>query len=426
MSRTSTYDSNAPSRFSPARGANVWAKAGVVGILASILFAGSAFHPPVKPAMTVVIDPGHGGSDPGNLGTGRYSKVEKDITLAVALKTAAYIKERIPSVQVIMTRMGDTYPTLPERVRLANDNEADLLMSIHCDAFAKSSANGSATFVMGLEKSEASLRVAQKENAVLFEQGGAEALGFDPDDPDTFIALALRQEIYLDRSLHLANLIQTQFRERVGRKDRGVRQADYYVTAFTNMPSVLVELGFLTNPDEEDYLLSTQGQDYMASALFRAFRDYADHWFSLESAVQDSPGHDGNGVHSNAGGDVPSDLPPEPKSDSGQPENTEQAAPPAWFNTLTSGCTKGICFTVQAASSRSGAPLQSEGFDIPHVTSERSRGVHKYRVGSSPSYEDACRMRDTLRLNGFPDAFVVAFEDGTRIPLEDAIRRQRK
>ena len=114
-----------------------------------------------------------------------------------------------------------------------------------------------------------------------------DARGFDPDDPDTFIALALKQEIYLGRSLQLAELIQTQFRERVGRKDRGVRQAPYYVTAYSNMPSVLVELGFLTNPKEEDFLHSEQGQDYMSSALFRAFRDYAKQWFSLEAAVQD-------------------------------------------------------------------------------------------------------------------------------------------
>ena len=156
---------------------------------------------------------------------------------------------------------------LPDRVRMANEAEADLLLSIHCDSFEKSSAIGSSTFVMGLGKSEASLRVASKENAAIFQENSSEAKGFDPNDPDTFIALALKQEIYLERSLQLADLIQTQFRERVGRKDRGVRQAGYYVTAYANMPSVLVELGFLTNPKEEDFLRSEKGQDYMASAL---------------------------------------------------------------------------------------------------------------------------------------------------------------
>lgn len=363
--------------------------------------------------MTVVIDAGHGGRDPGNLGTGRYPTVEKDITLAVSLKTAAYIEERIPGVRVIMTRNGDTYPELPDRVRIANDNQADLLMSIHCDSFSKSSAKGSSSFVMGLGKSEASLRVAQKENAVLFEQGGKEALGFDPDDPDTFIALALKQEIYLERSLQFANLIQTQFRERVGRKDRGVRQADYYVTAYANMPSVLVELGFLTNPDEEDFLRSEKGQDYMASALFRAFRDYAEHWFNLESAVQKAPDNK-----------TPEKTDSEITEQDAEGPGDERPAPP-WFSEIKSDCAGDLCFTVQAASSRKGGALEVQGHNVPFVTTEKVRGVHKYRVGSTHSYEDACRMRDTLRKNGFADAFVVAFENGTRIPLENALGQKR-
>lgn len=364
--------------------------------------------------MTVVIDAGHGGKDPGNLGTGRYRSTEKDITLAVALKTAEYIEERIPGVRTILTRNGDTYPSLPDRVRIANDARADLLLSIHCDAFAKPAAQGSSTFVMGLDKSEASLRVSAQENATLFETDRDAAHAFDPNDPDTFIALALKQEIYLDRSLELANLIQTQFRDRVGRKDRGVRQAPYYVTAYASMPSVLVELGFLTNPDEEDFLQSEQGQDYMASALFRAFRTYAEHWFSLESAVAAAPmEEDANRQHST-------------DSSSAVDATGASASPPAWFGTIVADGAEGLCFKVQAASSRKPPPLlDAQGRAIPHVTSEKVGGVHKYRIGSSPSYAVACRMRDTLRLNGFPDAFVVAFEGDQRIPLEDAIRRQR-
>lgn len=371
--------------------------------------------------MTVVIDAGHGGKDPGNLGTGRYKTAEKDITLAVAHKTATYIEERVPGVRIVMTRDGDTYPTLPDRVRIANEAEADLLLSIHCDSFEKASAVGSSTFVMGLGKSEASLRVASKENAAIFQESSSETKGFDPNDPDTFIALALKQEIYLERSLQLADLIQTQFRDRVGRKDRGVRQAGYYVTAYANMPSVLVELGFLTNPKEEDFLRSEQGQDYMASALFRAFRSYAETWFSLESALA-----------------PPSNSPeqnqvPEPDRTPEEPAASENKAPeitapktPTWFNTLTNTCNQGICFTVQATSSRRGGPLlDGQGNTIPCTTSTKAGGVHKYRVGSSPSYAVACQMRDTLRLKGFPDAFVVAFEEGSRIPLEQAIKKQR-
>lgn len=370
----------------------------------AILFLGSAFEPPTQPAMVVVIDAGHGGKDPGNLGTGRYKTAEKDITLAVAKKTAAYITERVPEVKVIMTRTGDTYPTVPGRVRIANEAKADLLLSIHCDSFTKSTAKGSSSWVMGLDISEESLRIEQKENAALYEDTPDAEESFDPDDPDTFIALALKQQIYLDRSLELADLIQTQFRERVGRKDRGVRQARYYVTAYANMPSVLVELGFLTNPVEEDFLRSEQGQDYMASALFRSFRTYADRWFTLNSAVE-------------------SQALPVPEVEPGTPIVTAQ---PAWLAGVQNDCVEGICFSVQAASNRSGEPLvDGAGHEIPHVVKQTFGTVYKYRVGSTPSYAEACRLRDNLRKNGFPDAFVLAFDGDKRIALDKALNQTR-
>ena len=371
---------------------------------AAILFLSSAFEPPIEPAMVVVIDAGHGGKDPGNLGTGRYKTAEKDITLAVAKKTAAYITERVPEVKVIMTRTGDTYPTVPGRVRIANEAKADLLLSIHCDSFTKSTAKGSSSWVMGLDISEESLRIEQKENAALYEDTPDAAENFDPDDPDTFIALALKQQIYLDRSLELADLIQTQFRERLGRKDRGVRQARYYVTAYANMPSVLVELGFLTNPVEEDFLRSEQGQDYMASALFRSFRTYADRWFTLNSAVE-------------------SQALPVPEVEPDAPVVTDQ---PAWLSNVQNDCVEGICFSVQAASNRSGAPLVDDtGHEIPHVVKQTFGNVYKYRVGSTSSYAEACRLRDNLRKNGFPDAFVLAFDGEQRIALDKALNQTR-
>ena len=418
-------------RPSPSSGVNAERRAKpkpfVFAAIAGVLLAGSAFHPPAEPAMTVVIDAGHGGRDPGNLGTGRYKIAEKDITLAVAKKTAAYIEERIPGVRVIMTRTDDTYPELSERVRVANDAQADLLLSIHCDSFNKSTVTGSSTFVMGLDKSEASLRVAAKENAAVFE--GTDTQGFDPDDPDTFIALALKQEIYLGRSLQLAELIQTQFRERVGRKDRGVRQAPYYVTAYSNMPSVLVELGFLTNPKEEDFLHSEQGQDYMSSALFRAFRDYAKQWFSLEAAMEESESPDSGDSGSEAHQASP---PSQDGANSPNDENRQDTAvddPPAapnWHAELSADCNQTVCFSVQAASNRRGGPLTGpEGRAVPHTVEQQIGAVHKYRVGSSASYSEACRMRDTLRKNGFPDAFVVAFEEGIRIPLETALKKAK-
>ena len=161
----------------------------------------------------------------------------------------------MPDVEVILTRKDDSFPKLNTRVKIANDAGGSYLFSIHCDAFRSPNARGCGTYVMGMHKTEESLRVAMQENASIYKEDDYAQTyeGFDPKDPDTYIALALRQNIYLDKSLELGALIQTQFRERVGRKDRGVRQAGYYVISYTSMPSVLVELGFLTNKDEEDF-----------------------------------------------------------------------------------------------------------------------------------------------------------------------------
>ena len=241
------------------------------------LFVGYTPERPSGAIQTIVLDAGHGGYDPGNLGTGRYKTTEKDITLDVTLQVAKYLEEAFPGINIVLTRDDDSYPELEERVRIANDNEADLFVSIHCDAFTRESAKGSSTFVMGMHRSEEALRIAMKENASIFNEKDYEKrYNFDPNDPDTYIALTLRQNTYLDQSLLLSSKIQTQFRERVGRADRGVRQAGYYVICFTAMPSVLVELGFLTNKLEEDFLNSQKGKDYMSSAIFRAIREYKD------------------------------------------------------------------------------------------------------------------------------------------------------
>ena len=221
------------------------AKQRVMAACVALVTACAAFAP-APPVLTLVLDAGHGGKDPGNLGTGRYATTEKDITLDVTLQLGAYIEENLPEVKVIYTRKDDSFPALRERVRIANEAQADLFVSIHCDAFDNAGARGSSTYVMGMHKSEESLRVAMRENASMFKEEGYERNydGFDPNDPDTYIALSLRQNVNLDASLTLGAAIQQQFKERVGRRDRGVKQAGFYVISYTTMPSTLVELGF--------------------------------------------------------------------------------------------------------------------------------------------------------------------------------------
>lgn len=351
-------------------------------ILSGILvwIAGAISFAPAEPEMVLVIDAGHGGSDPGNLGTGRYTTTEKDITLDVALKLQAYIEERMPEVKIVMTRTDDSYPTLKERVQVANSHRADLFISIHCDAFTKPSAFGSSTFVMGMHKNEEALRVAQQENSAIYREANHEEdyAGFDPKDPDTFIALALKQSVYQNSSLGLAAKIQTQFRDRVSRKDRGVRQAGYYVISFTQMPSVLVELGFLTHPGEEDFLNQEESKSYMASAIFRAFRDWR--------AERHIASH------------VPPEVHPAPAMPS-----------PARFPSPSPA--DGRTFRVQVCASETPLSKEDERFQGFTTVVEYLRGgLYKYAIGQSSSRNEAEALKKQLRAGAFPDAFVVEFD----------------
>ena len=370
----------------------------------------------------VVIDAGHGGKDPGNLGTGRFKTTEKDITLEVSKLVGNYISEAFPEVEIIYTRTGDSYPSLNDRVEIANESQADLFISIHCDAFTKPSAKGSGTFVMGMHKSEESLRVAMKENASIYMEDDYESKygGFDPKDPDTYIALTLRQNAYLDQSLNLSKRIQDQFRERVGRVDRGVRQAGYYVICFTTMPSVLVELGFLTNAEEEDFLNSEKGKTYMASAIFRAFRDYKNELEGIEAVVLDEQEKIIDEVKVQ-------DPPVVEQEDKHQPEKEKpeenKTSTTNWRASIVQEhIRKGVKFQVQILTSSNAIEKTSSEFNgLTDVDEYISNGLYKYAVGSTSNYKKAQEMQKTLRDHGFPGAFVIAFKNGERVGLNEAL-----
>ena len=229
----------------------------------------------------VVIDAGHGGKDNGC--SGKHTK-EKSITLAIALKLGKYIEDNLPDVKVIYTRKNDYFVELHERAALANRNNADLFISVHCNA-SSPSAYGTETYVMGVDKSHENLEVARRENAVvLLENDYKEKYdGFDLDNPENEIIFSLYQNAYLDQSIQLAAFIENQFKTRAKRRSRGVRQESFLVLYKTAMPSVLVETGFLTNSKEEKYLKSETGQSYVASAIYRAFKEYKE---NLEGGSQ--------------------------------------------------------------------------------------------------------------------------------------------
>jgi len=375
------------------------AKQRVFAACVALVVACAAFAP-APPVLTLVLDAGHGGKDPGNLGTGRYKTTEKDVTLDVTLKLGGYIEENLPEVKVIYTRKDDSFPGLQERVRIANEAQADLFISIHCDAFTDKGARGAGTYVMGMHKSEESLRVAMRENASMFKEDGYESNydGFDPNDPDTYIALALRQNVNLDASLTLGAAIQQQFRERVGRRDRGVKQAGFYVISYTSMPSTLVELGFLTNPEEEDFLQSDEGKSYLASAIYRAFRDT----YLASRAAERDPTPDPEPAP-----DPKLELEPEPEPAT-QAEPEAKNEPEVWFGVQI--------LTTESALSPNSPELRGHSEAKPYIR----HGLHKYVTGHYAHPDHAHEAKTALRAEGFEGAFVVAFEGDTQIPMSRA------
>jgi len=324
----------------------------------------------------VVIDAGHGGKDPGALG--KYSK-EKDIALAIALKTGSYIEKNLPDVEVIYTRKTDVFIELHNRARIANENEADLFISIHCNANNSSKPYGTETYVMGLHKSQANLEVAKLENAAILKEEDYSDMynGFDPSRDEDYIALTMFQHAYQENSLSLASMVQDQFRERAKLKDRGVWQAGFWVLYKTAMPAILIETGFISNPNDEKYLRSEEGQSYIASAIYRAVRDY-------KNIIED-PGNRA---------EIARDIPVPPQAD--------------------------IRFRVQFASSSRQKPLDKFK-DIANVKVYQHNGMYKYTSGNHTSFAEAIKLQNEIRSHRkYKDAFIVAFKDGDRIDVETA------
>ncbi len=237
------------------------------------------FHPGLQglsaseKTWIIVIDPGHGGKDPGAIGS---TSREKDITLAIALKAGEYLEKNLKNVKVLYTRKSDVFVELRDRAEFANRNKADLFISIHANWAGAKNIRGTETYVMGIAKDEQNLEVAMKENEVILREDdfSTKYEGFDPKSAESYIMFASMQNIFHEQSTGLASNVQSQFKNRTGRFDRGVKQAGFWVLYMTTMPSVLIETGFITNADEEKYLASKEGQEFIASAIFRASRDY--------------------------------------------------------------------------------------------------------------------------------------------------------
>jgi N-acetylmuramoyl-L-alanine amidase len=348
----------------------------------------------------VVLDAGHGGKDPGCIGS---KTKEKDITLSIVLKLGKLIETNFPDVKVIYTRNTDVFVELYNRAQIANQNKADLFISIHCNANPSKTPFGVETYVMGLHKSQANLDVAKKENStILLEDDYSNKYdGFDPNSSEANIIFSLYQNAFLDQSLNLASKVQKQTKSKLGLFDRGVKQAGFLVLYKTTMPGILIESGFLSNAKDEEFLSTAKGQEYMASAIYSAFKGYKE---ELE----------GNTAQQSTNSDIIDST-----------YYKKITVKPDSLQNITAK--KEIFFKVQFAASPAKKSLTSPDFkSVQDVQEYFHNGMYKYVAGYCKTLSEANILLKKIQDAGFKDAFVVAFVNGERISAQEAVKLIKK
>ncbi|MDG2139178.1 MAG: N-acetylmuramoyl-L-alanine amidase [Flavobacteriales bacterium] len=348
---------------------------------------------------TIVIDPGHGGKDSGTMGTKRFKIYEKHVALAVSLKLGAYIKKAFPEINIVYTREKDVFLELNERTEFANNANADLFISIHCDGFTNPKPFGASVFVMGMSKLKANMDVAMRENSAIYLEDNYQQKyeGFDPKSPESYIVFSLMQNTCLNQSLKIAEEVEKEFSTRANRKSRGVKQAPFYVISRTNMPSILIECGFLTNPKEEEYLHSEIGQDYIASAIFRAVRSYKESIDVIKEDISKEEVFSSDEIKAET-------IEPKRKSDEVIIE---------------------LLYKIQIGTFLK-SMLNNQQFIDLKAEEVMINGTYKYFVKSGNNKEHADKLKNKLRELGFNGAFIVAFFDGKQISTKEALNLQNK
>jgi N-acetylmuramoyl-L-alanine amidase len=358
----------------------------------SLLFVNGPTVFASEKTWVIVIDAGHGGKDPGAIGS--ISK-EKNINLAIALKTGEYLEQNLKNVRVLYTRKTDVFMELRDRPEFANKNKADLFISIHSNWISKSSIKGTETWIMGPAQDDENLEVAMKENEVILleDDFSTKYEGFDPKSPDSYIMFTVMQNTFKTQSTWLASNIQSQFKNRAGRVDRGVKQAGFWVLYMTTMPSVLIETGFITNAEEEKFLVSKEGQDYIASAIFRAARDYIN---EIDKKSQISTSADADTTVA---------------TDTSDAENIP--------------VTDELRFMIQITSSTEKKELIPENFKgIKDVKEISLDSRFRYTTGSFADYFEAVEYRKKITTL-YPDAFVIAVKNDKVLPLQEALKSKQ-
>ena len=348
----------------------------------------------------VVIDPGHGGKDWGaSMGKAK----EKDIVLDIALKLGDIIKINYPNVKIIYTRKTDVFIPLHQRANIANKNKADLFISIHVNGVDNKSVRGTETFVLGQHRSKDNLNVAKKENAViLLEDDYSKTYeGFDPNSPESYIMFELVQDEYLEQSVMFASAIQKQFREQANRVDRSVKQAGFLVLRRTTMPSVLIETGFLSHTSERNYLLSESGKTNLASAIFKAFKEY-------KRKIEDKSSFNLNTENST----IKTEVNKEESSNNFKIATQENIQKPNNTN---------IYFSVQIMALKRKLETTPANFKgEKNIFIVETEDINRYYSGKFDKIKDAETEKSRIQ-NKYESAFVVAFENNKLISVKKAL-----
>lgn len=328
--------------------------------------------------FVVVLDAGHGGHDPGNLGNG-YK--EKDIALDIVLEIGKQL-EKNPGIKVVYTRKKDVFIDLFVRGKIANKANADLFVSVHCNSH-NSSAHGTETFVLGTHRNQTNFEVAKKENSVIFLEDDYEKnyAGFDPNSPESVMSILLSQEEYLDQSILLASLIEDNFTGNLKRKSRGVKQAGFIVLHQTVMPSVLIETGFLTYKSEGSYLNSKTGQNQMSKAIADAILEY-------KNKISTSTDYVAETIGSNHSDEL-----------------------------------HNIIFKVQIAASSKSISVEPYNFKgLEKVSRLKEDNLYKYFYGETSDFNETKTLVERAKSKGYNSSFVVAFKEGQKISLDEALK----
>lgn len=361
----------------------------VIYLITGPCFAQSGMHG----VKTIVLDAGHGGHDPGALG--KISK-EKDNALAIILKLGKYIETNYPDVKVIYTRKTDVFVELNERANIANRNNADLFISVHLNANDNHDAYGAATYCLGLHKTADNLEVEKRENSVIDLEADKSKYDVDPGSPEFQIQLELMQNAFLDQSISFADNVQDEFKNTIKRKSNGVKQAGFLVLWKTSMPAVLIETGFITNVEEEKFLASGDGQDYIAKSIFNAFSTYKKNMDARAKGLAYTPGGDSIA------------------SDSFKNTSTDNAL-----------VKKDVAlYKVQLyAGSKSQTPKKDLYASFKTIDIEKvNENLYRYIAGNYATNDAAQKALSIAKEKGYKDAFVVAFVNGRKTNISEALK----